>query len=181
VSAVRRVLFVCTANICRSAYAEVVTAHRLGSLAGAGVELASAGTHGWLDHPMDEEMAAQAVRRGADPSRFRSRRLTRAIIDEADLVLTAEAAHRAYVLRERPAAVRRTFSLGQLAAALDRVDPAATGSELLVAARRARATARPEDDVADPFRRGADAAEAAAVHLDDLLETVLPRLLPSGK
>lgn len=167
-----RVLFVCTANICRSAYAELRTAHQ----GVAGLEVGSAGTHGWADAPMDPPMARQLEARGVDASAFRSRRLTRALVDEADVVLTATAAHRTFVLQERPAAVGRTFSLGQLAAALDSVADDLTGRDLLVAARRARATAVSDDDVADPYGRGPAAAAAAAQHLDALLDRVLPRL-----
>nr|NLI50183.1 hypothetical protein [Propionibacterium sp.] len=68
------VLFVCTANICRSAYATVRARQLLG--ADAPVTVGSAGTHGWVDHPMDAPMAAEARARGADPDAFRSRRLT---------------------------------------------------------------------------------------------------------
>jgi protein-tyrosine-phosphatase len=169
---VTRILYVCTANICRSAYAEV----RTRALGIDGIDAASAGTHGWVDHPMEDHMATEAVRRGVDPSAFRSRRLTRAIIDDADVVLTATAAHRTFVLEERPVAVKRTFSLGQLAAALDDVPEHVAGVELLAAGRRIRATAVADDDVSDPYGRGAQAAAEAARHLDALLERVLPRL-----
>ena len=166
------VLFVCTANICRSAYAELVTAARVDGR----LEVASAGTHGWADHPVDEEMAVQLIARGVDPSGFRSRPLTRALVDEADVVLTAEAAHRTFVLQERPTALRRTFSLGQFASALDEVPPGLAGPDLLAAVRRARPTAGPGQDVLDPYRRGPEAASLAAEHIDDLLREILPRL-----
>lgn len=171
----KTVLFVCTANICRSAYAELVTSAR----AGDHLEVGSAGTHGWADHPVERHMAAELERRGVESHAFRSRRLTRALIDEADLILTAEAAHRTFVLQERPAAVRRAFTLGQLASALEVVPPDVPRDELLAAVRRARPTAREEDDVTDPYGRGGDAAASAARHIDDLLGRVLPRLAPT--
>jgi sulfate adenylyltransferase len=169
---VTSVLFVCTANICRSAYAELVAAARFGD----GLALSSAGTHGWRDHPVDDAMAAELGRRGVDAAAFRSRRLTPKMIDQADLVLTATAAHRTFVLQERPAAVRRAFTLGQLASALDEVAEDVVGKELLSVARRARPTARPEDDVADPYGRGPEAAASAAAHIDAVLARVLPRV-----
>lgn len=167
-----RILYVCTANICRSAYAEVRTTQ----LGIDGLVVGSAGTHGFVDHPMDSHMAAELERRGADPTGFRSRRLTRSLLDDADVVLTATAEHRAFVLQEQPVAIRRTFSLGQLAAALDEVPPDVAGTALLAAARKARATAVADDDVADPYGRGPEAAARAAEHLDALLDRVLPRL-----
>jgi sulfate adenylyltransferase len=166
------VLFVCTANICRSAFAEELVRHK----AVPGIQAGSAGTHGWRDHPVDEHMAHELRERGADPSGFRSRRLTRPMIDAADVILTAEAAHRTFVLQERPAAMRKVFSLGQFAAAADEVDPALTGRELLVAVHRARSTADPAHDVADPFRRGPEAARDAAAQLAELVGVILPRL-----
>lgn len=168
-----RILYVCTANICRSAYAEVRTAQ----LGVDGVVAGSAGTHGWVDQPMDDHMAAELDRRGADPGAFRSRRLTRALVDEADVVLTATAAHRTFVLQEQPVAIRRTFSLGQLAAAIDELPADLAGTDLLAAARKIRATAVADDDVADPYGRGPEAAARAAQHLDDLLDRLLPRLV----
>ena len=173
-------LFVCTANICRSAYAEVLTAQLLGRLPATGLVVTSAGTHGAHGNPMDPAMVVEAERRGVDPAGFVSRPLTRTVIDEADLVLTAEASHRTFVLQERPVAVSRTFSLGQFASALADVPAEAEGKDLLRAVRRARATARPDEDVADPYRRGPEAAAAAAEHLDGLLDQILPRLLRAG-
>lgn len=167
-----RVLYVCTANIARSAYAEVITAN-----AGFdGLEVGSAGTHGWVDHPMYEHMAAELVRRGVDPSGFRSRRLTPALVDAADLVLTMSATHRDFVLQERPNAVTRTFTLGQLARALDDVPREVTGLEAVAAGRRLRATADAADDVEDPYGRGPAAAAVAADRLDELLDRILLRL-----
>lgn len=58
-----RVVFVCTANICRSAYASVRAAQLLGE--GAAVEVSSTGTHGWIDQPMDEPIATELRARGA--------------------------------------------------------------------------------------------------------------------
>lgn len=169
-----RVLFVCTANICRSAYAEVLARHLLEG--DPTVEVASAGTLGWTDQPMDAEMAALLAERSVDPAGHRSRRLTPAMVDAADLVLTAEVAHRTWVLEQRPAAFRRVLTLGQLAATAEDLDADLRGRELLEAAGRALRPAVPEDDVPDPYRRGRAAAEAAAQRIEALLERFLHRL-----
>ncbi len=167
-----RVLYVCTANIARSAYAEVITAR--GGF--EDLEVSSAGTHGWVDHPMYAHMAEQLRRRGVDPTGFRSRRLAPAMVDEADLVLAMSAAHRSFVLQERPGAVNRTFTLGQLAGALDAVPRDVRGPDAVAAARRLRATASPADDVEDPYGRGPEAAATVADRLDGLLDRILLRL-----
>lgn len=173
-----RVLFVCTANICRSAYAELMTRHVLGG--DSPVEVGSAGTHGYVDHPLDVPMAAQLRSRGVDPDGFRSRRLTSHMVSEADLVLTAEVAHRGRILEDQPEAFRKVFTIGQLARALDDADagrghPTRAGDLL----GQLGASARPPvsaDDVLDPYRRGEEAAARAAEHIDALVRRVLPVL-----
>ena len=173
-----RVLFVCTANICRSAYAELMTRHVLGGE--TSVEVGSAGTHGYVDHPLDPPMAAQLRARGVDPDGFRSRRLTARMVVEADLVLTAEVAHRRRILEDQPEAFRRVFTMGQLARAVGDAgagpDHPTRGPDLV---RELGATVRPPgpaDDVADPYRRGEEAAARAAEHLDELVRRILPVL-----
>ncbi len=54
-----------------------------------------------------------------DTSEFRSRRLTSALLEDADLVVTMEAAHRTFVLDDHPGMFRKVFTLGQLAKALE--------------------------------------------------------------
>ena len=56
-------------------------------------------------------MAGEAEARGALTSGFRSRALTMQMVDEAEVVLTAETRHRLLILEERPLAMRKTFSL----------------------------------------------------------------------
>lgn len=171
-----KVLFVCTANICRSAYAEVVARQLVGP--GSTLEFRSAGTRGNDGDPMEPGMAAEAVLRGASTDDFRSSRLTMAMVDSADLVLTAEAAHRRRILEERPLAMRTAFSLGQFVRGLqaaEATDPA-TGVPLLERVRAKAATARADEDVADPYGRGPAAARTAAAELEQLLRRVLPTL-----
>ena len=171
-----RILFVCTANICRSAYAEVVARSLVpdGSL-----EFSSAGVHGWRDHPLEEEMAA-VLPAGVSADGFRSRPLTAAMVERADLVLTMEADQRTRLLQEHPAAFRKVFTLGQAARTLTRLcADAAEGTDRAELLRRlagARGSADPALDVADPYRRGPAAAEAAATRIRELLDVVLNAL-----
>jgi len=167
-----RVLFVCTANICRSAFAEVLARH----LAPPGLEFDSAGVHGLRAEPMNPPMAAEALARGADPSAFRSKMLTPALVDAADLVLTAEAGHRTRILADQPLALRKAFSFGQFARGLAAVEPG-DPETLLQRVRERAATSYPEDDVADPYGRGAAAARKAAAEIEGLLRAVLPALV----
>ena len=164
------VLFVCTANICRSAYAEVMARH----LAPEGLGFSSAGVHGLPAAPLEGLMAAEAEARGAVTSGFRSRPLTMAMVDAADLVLTAETRHRRLILEDRPLAMRKAFTFGQFARGLSLLaDPT---PDLLAEVRAGAATSTVADDVADPYGRGPDAAATAALELDDLLAQILSAL-----
>ena len=169
------VLFVCTANICRSPFMERLARHLAGP--DAPVVFASAGTHGFRAHAMDEVMAATMGSRGvADDGTFASRPLDRDILEAADVVLTAEAAHRTFILDEQPQLFRKVFTLGQFAEAVGALDPALSGRELVTEAARRRGAADAQLDVRDPYRLGPDAAEAAAAGIETLLHVVVPAL-----
>jgi sulfate adenylyltransferase len=179
------VLFVCTANICRSPYMELRARTLIANAPDAPlIEFASAGTHGFRDHPADPTMAEVMAARGVPKKQidaFTSRRLSRKLVETADLVLTAEGTHRAYVLEEVPASFRKVFTLGQFAESITRVDPSLSGAQLLAAVGHRRAGTAATHDVADPFNRGLPAAEEAADQIDSLLRVVLPQLTGSER
>jgi sulfate adenylyltransferase len=152
----RQVLFVCTANVCRSAFLELYARARLGT---PGVEFASAGTHAVDGQPMSPEMGDEArTHWGLDPTPFRSRALTDDVLDGAELVLTAETRHQQLILATHPDAADRVLTLGQ--------------------AIRGAAVADPRDDVADPFGLGGQAQSVAARLMAVMLDTLpLPDLI----
>ncbi len=169
------VLFVCTANICRSPFMEVTARHLAGQ--DAEIEFRSAGTHGWTDHPMNPDMVVTLEPRGiTGHEEFRSRPLTKAELDWADVVLTAEADHRQFILDDHPALFRKVFTLGQFVESLGGHDDL-HGRDLLEAVGSQRSAASPDLDVADPYRRGAEASEAAAAHIEQLLRAALAALI----
>jgi sulfate adenylyltransferase len=167
------VLFVCTANICRSPYMELLARHL--APPGTGLRFSSAGTMGMREEPMDPTMAAQLVLRGASAEGFRSRRATGALVEQADVVLTAESSHRALLLEEHPGAFRRIFPLAQFAELAEGL-PEETGRDLVAAAARSGGPATPAHDIVDPYGRGSEAAAASADRLDQLVSTVVRRL-----
>jgi protein-tyrosine phosphatase len=156
------VLAVCTGNICRSPALERLIAARM-----PGVQAVSAGTHAVSGHPMTAEMADLVRRAGVDPDGHRARQLTAEAVREATLVLTMTREHRSAVVTLVPSAVRRTFTLRELARLTSRIDPrdvpgrtvtervAALTS--LAATRRVPHPDRPEgDDIDDPFGASPD-------------------------
>ncbi|HWU23540.1 MAG TPA: adenylyl-sulfate kinase [Nocardioides sp.] len=171
------VLFVCTANICRSPYMLLKAQALVGD--DPSVRFTSAGTHGFDSAHADRTMANVMRARDLDRSAidgFRSRRITSAILAEADLVLTAEASHREFLLDEQPGAFRKVFTLGQFAESLGRIDPGLTGHDLVAAIGHSRAMTTATHDISDPYRRGLEAASACADQIDGLLQIALSRL-----
>lgn len=170
-----RVLFVCTANISRSAFAEAY-ARSVAERDGLDLTFTSAGTWGLDAHPMDPPMVQQLEQRGITPDPgFRSRKVGVEDIRPTDLVLTMEAAQRAFLLDDHPAAVNRVFVLGQFAGqAAVRVQH--SGLPLIADLAKRRHASRETDDVVDPYRRGEAATSAAAARIAGLVDTVLARL-----
>ena len=147
-----QVIFVCTANICRSPTMELVARELVGP---ADVEVSSAGTHARDGQPMNPEMVATLPPGTLDGvADFRSRHLTHDLLAGADLVLTAESIHRQHVLDDYAHLHRKIFTLGQFEAAIAEI-PDLSGRELVTAVGQKRQPAHPELDVADPYRRGA--------------------------
>ncbi|GAA1916181.1 hypothetical protein [Nocardioides hwasunensis] len=178
------VLFVCTANICRSPAMELVARDLAGA---ADVVFRSCGTHARDGEPMDAAMAATLPAGMADG--FRSRRLTGSLLASADLVLTAQAVHRQHILDDHPRLHRRLFTLGQFAATLasDAAGDLAdlSGRDLIAAAGQRRVHSVPEHDVADPYRRGKKASAQATGTITTMLSDIVPRLVgttwPEGR
>jgi len=166
-------LFVCTANICRSPYAELYATQRT-ELLELPLDADSTGVHGFDQEPMDPPMRRRLEAIGGVDPGFKSKTLDRQQVDWADLILCMETAHRNSVLEEYPHVVSKLFTFGQFNKRLPYV--AGEGTALVNAIATTRGPANPDDDVADPYRRGNRAAKACADQLNDLLEELIPRI-----
>ena len=164
------VLFVCTANICRSPAMELIARDLAGD---ADVVFASIGTHARNGHRMNSEMSDLLPAGMADE--FRSRALTAATLERADLVLTAESVHRQHILDDFPQLHRKVFTLGQFEATIADIADL-SGRELVAAAGQRRTPSAPAHDVADPYRRGKAAAQEATGTIRAMLSVIVPRL-----
>src|SRR5207248_5869494 len=89
----KRILFVCTGNICRSPLAAALLQRALAQRGIDGLEVASAGTGAWDGAPVSEGAYLVMLERGYDLSAHRARLLTRELVDEADLILTMARSH----------------------------------------------------------------------------------------
>ncbi|MFI6598992.1 hypothetical protein ACIBHX_22260 [Nonomuraea sp. NPDC050536] len=162
-------LFVCTANICRSPIAERLTRAGLPALPFVAM---SAGSHAIAGRPMAAEAAAALRECGGNPDGFTSQPLTEDLVRAADLVLTGTAEHRREVVTMRPQASSRTFTIlefGSLAGAVPGAElmeienPVLRAHSLVERARLLRGVVRVESlDVADPFGGPGRGYKAAA-------------------
>lgn len=144
------VLFVCTGNTCRSPMAHVLFQEVLGEAASR-FEVLSAGTHA-----DDGDAAARSAVEvmadcGLDLQSHRSTRLTQALVERADLLLTMTAAHKQFVLEVHPEAKSKTFTLKQFVGM--------------------------QGDVEDPFGAGTAAYESVAAELRRLLTMAAEKIL----
>lgn len=125
-------LVVCTANVCRSPVAAALLAR---DLAAVGVEVTSAGTEAVPGMPAAPE-AVEVVRRELGLGlEHRSRPLTAALLEQADLVLTMTREQSTLVTAQDPRALRRVFTLRELARILPSLPPPDGPEELRSLAR----------------------------------------------
>ncbi|WP_438853492.1 arsenate reductase/protein-tyrosine-phosphatase family protein [Agromyces sp. M3QZ16-3] len=168
-----RVLVVCTGNINRSALAAALLRTwadwYLPPEVAAHVVVTSAGLAAPAGRPMRSRTRVIAERLGTDGRAHRSAQIDEAAIRAADLVLTADVAHRDGVLGMVPSKLRSTFTIreaGGIAARLGAVPAPASAADLrtrIVAFSRRRELGAADDgDITDPQGRGDDAYRAMA-------------------
>ncbi len=166
------VLTVCTANICRSPFMEVVLRDRLDPTS---FEVASAGVRGWVDKPMEAMAAMELLRLGLTPGSFRSHPIDDYFIGSAGLILTATTEHRSQILGATPEALRRTFTLVEFAQLVTTVK-GETVAEVVASAARHRSRASGDLDIVDPFRRKPAVYRAVADQMDAACATIAEHL-----
>lgn len=147
-----RVLFVCTGNTCRSPLAQVALVGALGDAA-AKVAVGSAGTAAFDGAPASAPSREVARRSGLDLEEHRSRRLTRALLAAADLVLLMDPRDRALVRALDSEAAARTHGLVDFG--------------------RERSTG---EAIPDPYGGSAEAYEECLRRIETHLERVVPHV-----
>jgi len=98
----KRILFVCTGNICRSPTAEGVM-RKLAADMDLPVHVESAGTHDYhVGDPPDTRAQRHAKGRGYDLSEQRARQVRRRDFEEFDLILAMDRGHLEILLENCP-------------------------------------------------------------------------------
>jgi protein-tyrosine phosphatase len=198
-----RILIVCTGNICRSPFIERLLQHELserrtgpdsGDSGTPGIIVQSAGTGALVGSAMNPQAAVQLKAHGGDPSGFRARDLTPALIAESDLVLTATREHRGKVARMSPAAMRRVFTFrdfAHLVAGIDAPAPAGAATSRMsprdrvrqvtdkaAASRGLKPPLAPDlADIVDPYRRADEAFVIMAQQVVESMPSVVRTLV----
>ena len=183
-----RILFVCTANICRSPMAAALCAAHA-RRRGATPEVYSAGTEaGGVSMPVtpppevDEVMAPH----GIDLSGHRSRALTETVLLEADVVIGMARRHVQESVLLDPSCFTRAFTLKELVRRGDSVGPRPTGEDFVAwvgaahgdRTRMALARRDTADDIADPYGGPLTAYRDCALELDELTGALAALLWP---
>jgi protein-tyrosine-phosphatase len=87
------ILFVCSGNTCRSPMAEAL-AHKIAARRGIkDMNVSSAGTNAWDNVPATDEALLVGMERDIDLTPHRARKLTSAIVSEADLIFVMTPGH----------------------------------------------------------------------------------------
>lgn len=117
------ILFICTANQCRSPMAEVIGRDRLTRAYPAEEwRVGSAGVRAVDGYPATPASATMAGRHGFDLSRHSSRALTADLVAKTDMLVTMEAAHKQAILRAFPQSEGQVFMLSELIGQSEDVD-----------------------------------------------------------
>jgi protein-tyrosine phosphatase len=191
------VLMVCTGNIGRSPMMERLMLRELSS---RGVDdmvsVSSAGTMGQVGQTMEPGAARALSEHGVDAANFTATLLTPQAVASSDLILVATREHRSEVVNLLPSAVRRTFTLHELARVVDGAPPipgsASVDVEVLELPRRMReavawagqvrgSVPRPQpedlDDLADPLGAPDQVYRERALAIAVSVERIVPYLL----
>jgi len=189
------ILVVCTGNVRRSPAIEAMLRQGISSLPGLDgfdVSVASAGTRALVGDSMDPHVQRQLEALGVTATDHVARQVTADLIESADLVITAERDQRSTVVGLVPAAVRRTFTLKELAALGERVGRNRLGGTGVDAATRLRELVRQapleraarvigrgsDDDLQDLTRRSDRAARRLVADLTASVTVLLQLLEP---
>jgi protein-tyrosine-phosphatase len=170
-----KILFVCTANICRSPAAEALARHRYGE------QDAVFRSAGLLDggRSCPEYMVETLLDRGIDISGHRSYQLDATSLQIADLVLTMEGEHVQQATTIDRQCFPKTVPIREAAALLATAAGPQPLDRFIESASRVRDPSTylsNQWDIADPYRRKLKDYRRAVDEISSLVEGVIGRL-----
>ncbi len=148
----KTILFVCTANICRSPMAAALTRRRIAEMGLSDqVDVRSAGVRARTGDEACEGAATVLASRDIPLGEHLSRPMTDKLLQQADIVLVMEEEHRRSLFYLNPKYLGKVFLLTEMAGG--------------------------NDDVADPYGGPLEGYVRTADQLDDLIAAGLPKIL----
>ncbi len=152
----KRILFVCTGNTCRSAMAEGLFKKMIEDMGKEDeIEVSSCGIAAIDGMPASLNAQKVAKEYGIDISSHRSRLLKKHLL-EADLILTMTKSHKDFIINKFPDTKGRVFVLGEFA------DTSCADDDI---------------DIDDPFGRDEEVYRKVAEQIKSKLQHIINRLL----
>jgi protein-tyrosine phosphatase len=145
----KKMLFVCTGNICRSPFAHYLAEH-LAKEAGIPVSIESAGTMGEVGLDMEPGAVKALAARGLKGLSHSARQLDEGMLSRADVVYALTGRHRDWISSHFPAHAAKVSVLRE-------------------------AAGLPDGDVADPYGLSDDEYETCAARIEEALKILIRR------
>ena len=146
----KKILFVCTGNTCRSSMAEAIFNNIAKEKSTLDMKAESAGIEAIDGMPANDKAIETLKRRGIDMSPHKSKKIKSTHIDESEIVLTMTRLHKNQLLAAFPKARGKVFTL---------LEYAGDGSTTA--------------DVADPYGQSAEIYERSA----DIIEKAITQIM----
>ncbi|MGV3246369.1 arsenate reductase/protein-tyrosine-phosphatase family protein [Rothia sp. 11254D007CT] len=167
----KKILFVCTGNIARSASAQYIAEQLSGSESGWTFD--SAGTGAVIGSGVAPFIDAELESRGVNFHSHQAKQITAQLLEESALVLVMEKEHLNWIVREWPQYHSKIHLLKQMARVREKAGRRVNPVDFMAALDEPPAK---EDRIADPYRKGPEAARVAVEEVEMALTKIIPWL-----